>query len=356
MSAPSSVKPWGIRAFQPQDRAQLVHMLGDVFGYPDPDRYFAWIYQQNPAGPAWAWVACECDTGRIIGANAFFPWQLTSNGRSVPAAQMGNSMVGPAYQRRGIFTALIEEGLQELPDLGVRFVYVFPNQRAEPGHRRAGAATVGRIVRLVRPVNLARLSDRFQKVGGWIGWLAGLGRHVSISLPHRRRLASKELQCRATERCDERFDDLWERRPVDLGIAAVRDRQYLHWKYELRPFRKYTIWTLEPREAPERLLGYAVSTIDRGVLSVVDMLVAGEDEATHARHLIHGLIDQARQMRCGAVSFHALEGNRYLGAFYRSGFFPYSRHNTAIVYPLVDTASVCATDCRHWHLTIGDQE
>jgi len=84
--------------------------------------------------------------------------------------------------------------------------------------------------------------------------------------------------------------------------------------------------------------------------------VAGEDEAAHARHLVHGLIDQARQMRCGAMSFHALEGNRYLGTFYRSGFLPYSRRNTAIIYPLTDAASVCVTNCRHWHLTIGDQE
>lgn len=350
------MEPWIVRAFRPGDRAQLTDMLGDFFEYPDPDRYFTWIYLENPAGLAWAWVACEQGTGRIVGSDAFFPWRLTLNGRLVPAIQMANAMVLPAYRRRGIFTALIKEGLQRLKNLGIEFVYGFPNQRAVPGHRKAGAVTLGRIVRVMRPINLARLSSRFQKGGGVICGLARLSRYASFSLPHRRRLEREGLQCRAVDRCDERFDDLWMRRPADLGIAAVRDREFLHWKYESRPFREYTVWALESRGRSNVLLGYAVSTVREGVLSIVDMLVAGEDEASHARSLIHGLIDQAQRRGCGAASFHALEGNRYLHAFYRNGFVPYSRRDTAIVYPLVDAGSEYVTDCRNWHLTMGDQE
>lgn len=356
MVAPGDARPWVIRAFRPEDREQLTHMLGEVFGYSDPDRYFTWIYQQNPAGPAWAWVACERGTERIVGADAFFPWQVAWNERALPAAQMANAMVLPAYQRQGIFTALIKEGLQALKNLGIQFVYGFPNQRAVPGHRKAGAVTLGRIVRVVRPVNLARLSNRLQRRGGFAGWFARLGKYGSISLPHRHWLASKGLQCHPIEQCDERLDELWVHRPTDLGIVAVRDQQYLHWKYGSRPFREYTLWALEPIGTSNRLLGYAISTIDEGVLSIVDMLVIAEDEALYTRYLIRGLIDQARERGCGAVSFHALEGNRYMRAFYRSGFFPYSRRDTAIVYLLGDVTAASVTDCRNWYLTIGDQE
>jgi len=76
---------------------------------------------------------------------------------------------------------------------------------------------------------------------------------------------------------DERFDELWSRMDSAHAALTVRDRQFLNWRYDECPLRRYkTLGLLTEDESS--LLGYLIYYVEGHSAICADLLVpSGED-------------------------------------------------------------------------------
>jgi GNAT superfamily N-acetyltransferase len=118
---------------------------------------FQWKHRDNPFGTSPMWVAV--DRGRVVAVRVFMRWQFIRNGVPVAAVRAVDTATHADYQGRGLFTALTLQGLAELEDEGVEFVFNTPNDKSRPGYLKMGWHEVGRLApaAAIRPLALGRV-------------------------------------------------------------------------------------------------------------------------------------------------------------------------------------------------------
>jgi len=139
------------RATEADDDA-AVELCRQVLGHGDDERWpslFHWKHRQNPFGVSPMWVA-EHD-GRVVAVRVFMRWRFVRDGVEHQAVRAVDTATDPAYQGKGLFTALTLQGLSELEAEGVSFVFNTPNTQSRPGYLKMGWADVGRLPPVLRP-------------------------------------------------------------------------------------------------------------------------------------------------------------------------------------------------------------
>jgi len=142
-----------VRRATPTDRPGILALAGRSLGWTPGDateRHFAWKHDENPFGPSPMWVA-EVD-GRLAGFRTFLRWELVGpDGTVHRVVRAVDTATDPAFQGRGVFTALTLGALDELRVEGVDFVFNTPNAQSRPGYLKMGWGVVGTLPVAMRP-------------------------------------------------------------------------------------------------------------------------------------------------------------------------------------------------------------
>ena len=134
-----------LRPATPDDREQILALLGVSLGWDDDSRYrelFAWKHERNPFGRSFAWVA-ERD-GRVVAVRLFMRWMFLRGGSTLHAVRAVDTATHPDHQGHGLFTALTTHALEACRAEGVAFVFNTPNAQSRPGYLKMGWREVGR--------------------------------------------------------------------------------------------------------------------------------------------------------------------------------------------------------------------
>lgn len=79
------------------------------------------------------YLAYHRQTGEAAAFYGVFPCYVVHNGVKVLAAQSGDTITGPAHQKKGLFTLLAQETYKLAATLGIQFVFGFPNENSKHG-------------------------------------------------------------------------------------------------------------------------------------------------------------------------------------------------------------------------------
>ncbi len=143
-----------VRRFRDDDLPEVLTVLRAALGEPPGLRrtleLFRWKHLENPFGRSIMLVA-ELD-GRIAGFRAFMRWQLASPaGVTLECGRAVDTSTHPDFQRRGVFRALTEAGLEEAGREGIDLIFNTPNARSGAGYLTMGWHEVGSIGVMLRP-------------------------------------------------------------------------------------------------------------------------------------------------------------------------------------------------------------
>lgn len=246
---------WTMRDYREGDEEGILGLRQRVFGDLDPVRLmpetWRWQFCENPAGEPL--IALAEDQGRIVGQYAVIPTRFRVQGREVSLALSCDTMIDPAYQRRGLFTALARRVYGRMESDGrMEAVWGFPNEASLPGFtRRLDWRLVTVFPLRVAPLRpLALLGSVFglkkARRGGFPP-VTGPAPPVSAAVAG--------LEVASVGRFDEAFDDLWKRQRGLAPVIQVRDAAYLNWRYAGVPAFGYRVFAVR---SSGRLLGYMV--------------------------------------------------------------------------------------------------
>lgn len=268
--------------------------------------YFDWRYRDRPC-PVKAHIVWGIDEqGRRIASTSIIPHEYSLAGLVHPVGVLGDISVAPEFHGRGIATQMIQ-ALHAAPELStLRGCLVLPNAEASRAFERAQWSNVALIQRYVLVLNvMPRLRPRF---GGSapVFWLAG-AINAALALRQGRRPSRKHgcgVRVRPAD-FDATYDDLWRSAPRQGHALALRNRNYLAWRYAHHPQQAHQLIELRQGDA---LKAYAVFHSAGDALIIDDFLAAdaGSGESLVAEVVAHAksLAAPSVHVRC---SISALE-------------------------------------------------
>jgi GNAT superfamily N-acetyltransferase len=331
-----------IRPYSDGDERGVLHLLGEAFGtWPHglpqatPTEVFRWKHLENPFGRSVMLIA-EAD-GAPIGFAAWLRWRMRAGERTYEALRAVDVAVHPAFQRRGVFAALLGEATRQFPPEAA-FTLSSPNRLSRPGALGLGGRKVGVVPLFILVPTPMRSAIR------WLG--AGQPGAAAVDCEP---VGQAESARSALQHGADVAALLSQLRPPTARLYTVPDLEYLRWRYgDVGGYHAV-------RELHDgRLTGLAVFRV-RGrnsarVTNVCELLVREGDHRS-ARRLLR------RVASATAVDFvvcHFPAGSTARRAAVRSGFIRAPFGLLPTVRRLKDGVVPDPVAQEAWALSLGD--
>lgn len=316
-----------------------------------PSQRYDWIYQKNPDGRAFSWIALETKSRSLVGSASLFPRRININGRTILAGIAGDFAVNQEHRNLNAAIKLQRAVVACLGQNSLEFIYGISNRKSEPAQLRAGYVLLGKIERWAK---LLKIRKYFKPP--FPHWL------ISRPLDSILRALSRETRYRKGESYtvhrleffDQRFDHLWDKASKQFKIIGQRSKEYLNWRYGKSPHRNYHIFSLIHKDTQE-IWGYIVYYLQDQVCFIADMLFL--DFGSTFETLLSEFILYLRGQDVESISI-LLFGCPTLAEKLRSfGFHPREEDSSVMIY--LDKNYPCSDfilNRNNWLLLEGDRD
>jgi hypothetical protein len=347
-----------IRAYQKADEVEISRLLNLVFHEKRPLQEWQWKFQENPAG--FSIITIAEWLGKIYGQYASLVIPFKFKEQSVLVGQPVDTVIHPDFRGTGrLLQRLFASASLLAQENNIAFGFGFPNEIHYPvGKRILKYQDIGPLRILFRKLNWRNaVRRRLPMLPQWIlhvvGFISNAFYRVSLAAQRRHGIAVREVST-----FDERINELWEKAKGSYDILAIRDQQYLNWRYLTRPSGQYRILI---GERAGTIVGYLVLKLSQeGEVSlglVVDGLSLNDAKVDDA--MIRAAMGRFLVKKVDYVHCWALKEDRFFQALMRCGFREHPGMKSIPVVCFVFSGEVDETflkDPRHWHLTIGDTD
>jgi len=329
-----------VRRYTEHDEPAVLGLLQRSLGWLADEHhtaFFRWKHRDNPFGPSPAWVALDGE--HIVGLRVLLRWEFDSDGLNedgfgkagavVRAARAVDTATDPAYQGRGIFSALTLHAIDDLTREDLDFIFNTPNDQSRPGYLKMGWQVVGRLPVAARPrslVAMARMAGARATADLW-STPTDAGVDAADALAD-----------------DRALDALLGSQPGAGGLRTRRTPAVIRWRYTGFPPLAYRVLLNGPR-LDDGFVVFRLRRRGRALEAVVgDLLVPGADRRAAAALL--------RALPRVSGADYAIQLGGEVGA--RAGYVPLPRQGPILTWRAI-TETVCPP-LEAWHLTLGDVE
>ena len=273
-------------------------------------------------------------------------------GRRVLVGLQEGLSVLPAARSWRCYQGLAARSYSEAVADGLAFGYALVNRAATELSKRTGGINLGRV-----PVWVGLPSLR-RTLGGR-GWpralrLAAMAAQPLVGLRRGRRFA-RDVQLRAIERFDGACDDLWQALAPGRTVTAVRDADYMNWRYVDRPGCRYCRLGAYRGERLDGVIVFRMKSPPATAV-ILELLARGDEHAVLAA-LLNQAIEVLSGEGAGLIAGSFPGGSAETAALKRRGFHPWATRVWGIDLVLSrapDTPPAAETDMANWRFSLGD--
>ncbi len=350
-----------VRKYQPGDEEEINRLFNLVFQKNRSLEEWRWKFVGNPVKfPPEIAISIADLEGKVVGQYASVVVSFKVGDKVTLAAQPVDNLISPHLRGGGRIQLKLFAAQNALAQEGeVALGFGFPNEIAY---------SVGK--RLLKYQDLCRLPILFRR----LNWRNSVRRRIprlpewTLDLVDRisagvyrvclGRRTAHGVFVQEVPTFDGEIDALWESAKDGYGILAVRDAQYLRWRYLEKPFDRYTILA---GKRGGTLAGYVVLKVKQeGAIAVgliVDFFSVKDAAAEDA--LVRGALRWFLGKRVDYVLCWMLRENRVYRAMTRYGFCEHPAFPAVpVVYFLffenLDEGFLKNPD--NWYLTWGDSD
>jgi GNAT superfamily N-acetyltransferase len=281
-------------------------------------KYFRWLTYMNPSGQAITHIAKD-DSGQVISMHIVLPAPALLRGKKIQAGISINIATHPDYRRKGLSTRVAKSVFEETKRSGIDCLFSVPNSVSK------GLFTVKNgFVELSNPMTLSRWIDPsiFLSQHGY-NRLGNLSKLLTKPfLNHSRTNCQEETRIRFLEGLEGlRLEQIVE--PVDFCIAPNAD--WLKWRYEKHPFRKYECTIAGEPDCPEACVIYHVMEQYKRAL-IMEFWAVQEAPLQTVQSLLDGVVEKCRMAGCSSLIGLGIPNSRKTTLLKKCGFwvFPFS--------------------------------
>jgi GNAT superfamily N-acetyltransferase len=314
-----------------------------------------WMYQQNPAGSPLIWLAQHND--RIISQAAIIPIKMKIGNDIIMGSQWIDIMTHPDYRGKGIFVNLSQCLFEQAAKQGINVIYGFSGSSTS-WHRKYWQEVI-KFNNMVRPLNWKN-TLKFRIHDSSLSVICAVGGNLISSIFYRTKESPviDGLSINRVSTFDERVNKLWEKVSVQYNIIAVRNLEFLTWRYISIPDVKYTIFVAEKSR---EICGYIVLR-SRHLIKQVKTAIVYDVMAQSgqiAQSLILKAILHFQEERIDFLYCKMIANDTILKAFRRCGFITIPFSYSGYFYARSSSSNIndeTLRNRRNWFIQIGDSD
>jgi GNAT superfamily N-acetyltransferase len=264
------------------------HTYGRLWKRSGDADYYAWKLFGGDSPIPNGYVAR--DDGRAVGYQASCHRRFRFGQTPTWATELGDSMVHSEYRRQGMWESLTAHVIDNALEHSFYPVYGFPNKLSYPGYIKKLSMTklldVWRLVMVHQP---EKLSEDMH-VPAWTIKAANAPFMAARSISRRMMaLVRRPVKVERVVNIGEWANDLWESARTNDEAGVIKDREYLHWRFEQNP----DVYRIYRATRYGQTLGMLVTKVraqtpDKVYGFIADMLVPSYD-----RSVMHALLLEA---------------------------------------------------------------
>ena len=219
---------WTLRALRLADGPAILSLSQNVFGSSPTLAQWKWQFADNPFGAPIV-VGVEGEAGALVGHFALVPLPYLRDGRRCRAALSVQSMVHPAFQRRGMLKLLADAAADRAEKEGLVATMAFLNDRSVHAYKKHFGWSEPSGLNFIH-VAVLDVGETFRglvhrQLGREIPLLRAVGISMVPSPPPRVR-----YRIGTVARFDERADALWRSFSRELRFSVDRSATFLNWR------------------------------------------------------------------------------------------------------------------------------
>lgn len=322
------------------------HNILDFFqrvssSYDFTDDWFRWKYLENPMGPPYIYFAEDTDRQKLAGIYCVISWNLRVGNQQVSAVQSVDTMIDPAYRGHGIVRRLSDLMFRDLRETHIDLLFGFPNDEFFPITLKIGWKNPECMKTYVKMLSIEKI------IGTRVKYLPAFCRSALdrfLNIPDLLRKAS----CKGLSLLEVGETSAYEDadNPFVREIRTHRSPDYLRWRYDHNPLRKYRKFALM-RDG--RSVCLVIGREANSELVIIDILAGSEAVILPALVLLG---DRVR--RQGLVALRSSCCGPMENLYRKLGFIVRKDKWPLITYSLSDDTATPWNADRNWHLMPGD--
>ena len=350
---PSSTSPtWRVRPFGEGDVPGLLALYEETFGRRRIEEEFRWKllghpYQSIAATVNTIWVADE--GGRMVGQHAGIPMRLKLGGEVVPAMHAVEAMTQRDHRREGMLTKLGGALYAHWRDSGIPLIMGLPHAGWGSRAHALGYRPAFPMVWLSRPLRpFSMLLSKFRR--------AVQSRPVPQSLGiNFATIVDGGMTVSKRETAGGEFSRLWLQVGTAYTNAAVRDAQWVQWRYLDPPGRPFTLLLASRAGEPTGYLAYRLIAVGPRIIGRVADLFAHPEDTQTARLLIGAATRDMKSRGADSAAILVAAGSPLHTTVKRQGFvLKRGEYQASFVTFSSQIEAHTLNAPRNWLLTGGD--
>ncbi|MAM27398.1 MAG: hypothetical protein CMC13_00080 [Flavobacteriaceae bacterium] len=179
--------------------------------------WFYWKFKQNPFGKSI--MACAKDQDKIVGCVAYGKQDFILNNKIIKGAISFETFVHPSYQRKGVFSKLLNLAESRAKEINVDLFLNFPNSNSLKGFINKGWKNINITEYWLKPKNLVKILFKLNDLR-------------QTFIPNETNLKKLESMAEKTLVNNKRLKNTFE---------LVLDKEYLNWRFFTYPNAEYAI-------------------------------------------------------------------------------------------------------------------
>lgn len=333
-----------VRQATAEDSSSVLELVSEMWGRDVRARY-DWLYRRNPHGQALSWLACDAESGRVVGVKSLFPRRASIEGHATLAALGGDAFVRPSHRGRGLLELLHRAAMLEMQEQGIEISPGVPAKSSYRSLLRGGSRHIGWFARWVRPLTGQGLVRR--QVPGLLRWagqasISGLDLVTSVRGP----LSPRGLRMEPV-RSREELQRLLVPAAGEARVLFERDPAWLAWRFLDAPAARQHLVGLWVGNS---LTSLAALEQSEGRATLVDLVTPPHG----ARTALQAVLRHAQASGASVLDVSCSESASFARALPGLGFIRRDRAAMVNYVPAGHPRSAALLSGRGWHFTLAD--
>lgn len=195
--------------------------------------YYSWKIKKNPFKEGICKIVHIED--KTVSMTTITPKKFLMMNEEIICAEIGDTFTSADYQRKGLFTRLVDSARNEAEKNGINFIYGTPNTNSLPGYQKKlnfGIIPNLQIYNFVYPINITKiLNVKINNV-----FISSLMSSIVTPFFKIKKMISfpdidKSIQIFPFTKSEDYIDEIWEEEGSKYDCINIRNSEYIKWRY-----------------------------------------------------------------------------------------------------------------------------
>ena len=229
-----------------------------------------WKFARNPHGLGKIFLATK--DSEIVGFLGFIPRYFDIGGDRITSYQAVDGFITPTERGKGVFNLIVQNATDFFRSKESIFLFGLPNSDSIPAFLKKDWVIIGNIRKYIYPLNFELLVRTVRRLH--VLWPLGkVANYFHHHFDTNSRFPEKVIPCPGNV-----FDKAFSMR---LKLFAVRDADYLNWRFVSNPMATYT--NLYFDDGRGNILGFCSLKIIGNVVTMMDLVISDKYEICFQR-------------------------------------------------------------------------